>query len=201
VFHYSTYSYTVSVPNATTSVKLTPTVAGANATVKVNGTTVPSATAYGPIALAVGSNTITTVVTAADGITTLTYTITITRSATPGAANTAYQPVSVENPTQVPQLADDGIFVHKGISPNGDGINDFLMIENISQYPDNKLMIMNRNGQLIFEATGYDNSSKVFDGHSNKNGQMQLPGTYFYQLDYTVSGITRHKTGFIVLKY
>ena len=60
---------------------------------------------------------------------------------------------------------------------------------------------MNRNGQLVYQATGYDNSSKVFDGHSNKNGQMQLPGTYFYQLEYTVSGIIKHKTGFLVLKY
>jgi hypothetical protein len=30
---------------------------------------------------------------------------------------------------------------------------------------------------------------------------MQLPGTYFYQLDYTVNGVTKHKTGFLVLKY
>ena len=89
----------------------------------------------------------------------------------------------------------------KSVSPNGDGINDFLLIDNISQYPDNKLMIMNRNGQLIYEAKGYDNASKTFDGHSNKNGQMQLPGTYFYQLDYAVNGLTKHKTGFIVLKY
>ena len=43
--------------------------------------------------------------------------------------------------------------------------------------------------------------SKVFNGHSSKNGQMQLPGTYFYQLDYTVSGTIKHKTGFLVLKY
>jgi hypothetical protein len=76
-----------------------------------------------------------------------------------------------------------------------------LQIDNISQYPDNKLSIMNRNGQLVYQATGYDNSSKVFDGHSSKNGQMQLPGTYFYELDYIVAGIAKHRTGFLVLKY
>jgi len=91
--------------------------------------------------------------------------------------------------------------VHQGVSPNGDGINDFLQIDNITNYPDNKLMIMNRNGQLVYEASGYNNSSKVFDGHSSINRQMQLPGTYFYQLDYTVSGIIKHKTGFLILKY
>ena len=110
--------------------------------------------------------------------------------------------ISATGPTEKPALADDGIVVHQAVSPNGDGINDFLQVENISQFPDNKLSIMNRNGQLIFEATGYDNSSKVFDGHSNKNGQLQLPSaTYFYQLDYTVKGITKHKTGYLVLKY
>jgi hypothetical protein len=60
---------------------------------------------------------------------------------------------------------------------------------------------MNRNGQLVYESKGYDNATKVFDGHSNKTGQMQLPGTYFYSLDYTVKGIIKHKTGFLVLKY
>jgi len=93
------------------------------------------------------------------------------------------------------------INVHQGLSPNGDGVNDFLVIDNIGKCPDNTLSIMNRSGQLIFEAKGYDNSSKVFDGRSNKTGQMQLPGTYFYRLDYTVGGVAKHKTGYLVLKY
>jgi gliding motility-associated-like protein len=107
----------------------------------------------------------------------------------------------VEKPLDEQQLARDNISVREGISPNGDGVNDFLVIDNITNYPDNKLRILSRSGQLIFEAKSYDNSSKVFDGHSNKNGTMQLPGTYFYTLDYTVKGIAKYKTGFIVLKY
>lgn len=96
---------------------------------------------------------------------------------------------------------DDGIVVHRGVSPNGDGINDFLMIEGITAYPDNWLIIANSNGVLVYETKGYDNNSKVFDGHSNKNGRMQRPGTYFYSLAYKVGNIIKHKTGFIVLKY
>jgi len=91
--------------------------------------------------------------------------------------------------------------VHQGVSPNGDGINDFLQIDNITNYPENHLMIINRNGALIFQAKGYDNSKGVFDGHSNINGRMQMPGTYFYALDYNVNGVVKHRTGFIVLKY
>ncbi len=198
IFAPATTSYTLSVVNSKTSMTVKPVTSDANATLKVNGTTLVSGTVSPPIALAVGPNTITVVVTAQDGTTTKTYTITATRAA-PGA-NSFDPGISVTRPTETPVLAEDGIVVHPGVSPNGDGINDFLQIDNINQYPDNKLSIMNRNGLLIFETKGYDNSSKVFNGRS-KSGQVQLPGTYFYQLDYTVNGITKHKTGFIVLKY
>ena len=128
-----------------------------------------------------------------------TYTITATRAS--GGADSFDNGISVTRPTETATIAEDGIAVHQGVSPNGDGVNDYLQIDNISQYPDNKLTIMNRNGQLVYEAKGYDNASKTFDGHSNKNGQMQLPGTYFYELEYTVNGVAKRKTGFLVLKY
>jgi len=203
-FAAGTSSYTASVANTITSITLTPTSSDANATIKVNGATIASGATTAAITLAAGANTITTLVTAQNGTTTKTYTLTVTRAS--GGAD-SYVPIaigtgiSVTKSTETLTLAEDGIQVHQGVSPNGDGINDFLQIDNISQYPNNKLSIMNRNGQLIYETQGYDNSSKVFDGHSNKNGQMQVPGTYFYQLDYTVNGIIKHKTGFLVLKY
>ena len=82
-------------------------------------------------------------------------------------------------------ILDDGITVHQGVSPNGDGINDYLTIDGITNHPDNSLTIIDRNGLIVYQTKGYDNSTKVFDGHSNINGAMQLPGTYFYSLDYT----------------
>jgi len=198
-FAPGTTSYTASVPNSVTAITIVPTAANDAATIKVNGTVVNSGTVSGSIALAVGPNAITTVVTAQDGTTTKTYTLTITRAA--GPINIPDESLSINQPVVSPPIEGDGVIVHQGISPNGDGINDYLTIENITNYPDNKLAIINRNGQLIFETQGYDNSTKVFDGHSNKTGQLQLPGTYFYQLDYTVNGIIKHKTGFLVLKY
>ncbi|WP_295667368.1 gliding motility-associated C-terminal domain-containing protein, partial [uncultured Mucilaginibacter sp.] len=115
--------------------------------------------------------------------------------------NNLYYPESLSEPSPYIALNEDGISVNRGLSPNGDGINDILMIKGITRYPDNKLMIMSRSGELVYEIKGYDNSNKVFDGHSNKTGAMQLPGTYFYSLDYSANGIAKHKTGFIVLKY
>src|SRR6185437_1099413 len=201
-FNYTVTTYTASVTNATASMKITPAASDPGATITVNSATVSSGTASGAITLNVGDNVITTTVTAADGVSTKSYAITVTRAA-PAGLNSVYQPVAVERPANAPGItgADENIVVHQGLSPNGDGLNDRLIIDGITTYPDNKLMIVNRNGQLIFEAKGYDNSQRVFDGHSNKTGAKQLPGTYFYSLDYNVKGVAKHKTGFIILKY
>jgi alpha-tubulin suppressor-like RCC1 family protein len=79
-FAAGTKTYTASVPNTTTSITLTPTLTDVNATTQVKGMTVVSGTASGSIPLSVGTNVITTVVTAQDGTTTSTYTITVTRA-------------------------------------------------------------------------------------------------------------------------
>jgi len=198
-FNNTITSYTRAVSNATTSITFTPTTVDPNATVTINGASTPSGAVSAAQTLVVGNNVENIKVTAQDGVTAITYTVTVTRAS--GSMNSVYEPVSVAKPNDSPRLTEDNINVHQGVSPNGDGINDFLVIENIANYPDNKLQVMNRSGQLIFEAKGYDNSSKIFDGHSNKTGAMQLPGTYFYSLDYVVNGTAKHKTGFIVLKY
>jgi gliding motility-associated-like protein len=197
--------YTASVSATTAAIDAVAKTTDPTAMITINGTTVASGDDSPPITLAVGSTTITTIVTAQDGTTTKTYVITVNRPAALAhiaAAVNGFDPsLSVSNPVNSLQFNGDGILVHQGLSPNGDGINDFLQIDGITNYPDNKLQIMNREGLLVYEAKGYDNSTKVFDGHSNKNGQMQLPGTYFFSLDYIAKGVTQHKTGYIVLKY
>ncbi|MFI5137337.1 MAG: cadherin-like beta sandwich domain-containing protein [Sphingobacteriales bacterium] len=192
-------NYTGSVKYATASVTVTPTTADPTATVTVNGTPVTSGTASGSISLNVGANTITLVGTAPDGVTTKTYTVIVTRATGPEANLAAV--ISVAQPSINLNIENDGILVHQGLSPNGDGVNDFLMIDGITAYPENRLTIINRNGTLVYQAQGYDNTSKVFDGHSTKTGAMQVPGTYFYALDYSVNGVIKHQTGFIILKY
>lgn len=79
-FSATTTSYQVAVPFATSSFTVTPTAATSGATITVNGATVPSGTASGPINLAVGTNTIAVVVTNPDGLATRTYTITVIRA-------------------------------------------------------------------------------------------------------------------------
>ncbi len=80
-FGATTTTYTASVANDRTHVKLTPTVADTGASVTVQGSSVTSGTASGPIALNVGANALTVRVTAEDRTTTKDYTVTVTRAA------------------------------------------------------------------------------------------------------------------------
>lgn len=80
-FNPLTGTYSTTVPNTITSLTVTPTVAQASATVKVNGTPVASGNASTAIPLNVGSNLITTLVTAQNGTTTRIYTIGVNRAA------------------------------------------------------------------------------------------------------------------------
>jgi gliding motility-associated-like protein/uncharacterized repeat protein (TIGR01451 family) len=77
-------------------------------------------------------------------------------------------------------------FVPEGFSPNGDGINEFLLIEHIELYPNNSLIIFNRWGNIVYQKDRYDNS-EPWDGIANKGvriGKGALPtGVYFYILD------------------
>lgn len=79
-FSPSVTSYTLSVPNETTSTTVTATVEDATSTLTINGQSVPSGQAFGPVALAVGQNSVTILVRAVDGVTTKTYSVTITRA-------------------------------------------------------------------------------------------------------------------------
>jgi gliding motility-associated-like protein len=118
----------------------------------------------------------------------------------PGDNN--YLPAAAVTQTfDVVDAAGNEVLIRKAVSPNGDGINDFLYIEGVNEHPNNAVTIINRNGVKVFEIKNYDNSSKVFDGHSNVTGAMQQAGTYFYLLEYTVDGVGRRQTGWFVLKY
>ena len=82
-FSSATTSYSAQVANSVTQTTVTPTVndSGARHIIKLGGVTDSDRT----ISLAVGSNVITVEVTAEDGETTKTYTVTVTRSAPPSS--------------------------------------------------------------------------------------------------------------------
>ncbi|MGI6854427.1 putative Ig domain-containing protein [Mesorhizobium sp. 1B3] len=79
-FNAGTLAYVVSVGNEVETITVTPTAADTKASITVNGQTVTSGTASQPITLAVGLNPVQTVVTAQDGTTIRTYTVSVTRA-------------------------------------------------------------------------------------------------------------------------
>jgi gliding motility-associated-like protein len=151
-----------------------------------------------PITFATGDASIATVMgntlnTLAIGNTTIT-------ASAEGNAN--YLPANAVT-QQIKIIDQEGadLIVRKAVSPNGDGINDFLYIEGVKDYPENNVVIVNRNGVKIAEIKNYDNSSRVFTGKSTVNGRMQPPATYFYMIEIKVNGKTQRDTGYFMLKY
>ncbi|MBN1184097.1 MAG: gliding motility-associated C-terminal domain-containing protein [Bacteroidales bacterium] len=52
----------------------------------------------------------------------------------------------------------DNIEIVNVITPNSDGINDYLTINNIELYPENEVTILNMIGQAIYSTKNYDNT-------------------------------------------
>jgi gliding motility-associated-like protein len=90
--------------------------------------------------------------------------------------------------------------VPEGFSPDGDGINDLLVITGIENYPNNRISIIGRWGDEVFYKDNYQNS---WNGKANRGlliGSDELPSsTYFYILDLYGDG-TQVLKGYIYLQ-
>ena len=78
-FNSAVTAYQVVLPNATTSISVTPAFVDLSSSIAVNGVACASGSPAGPIALNVGSNTINVVVSAEDGVTQKTYVVSVLR--------------------------------------------------------------------------------------------------------------------------
>jgi gliding motility-associated-like protein len=67
------------------------------------------------------------------------------------------------------------IYFYNTFSPNGDGINDLFYIGNVVKYPNNRLEVYTRTGQLVYAKSDYDNS---WDG--TNYGDKLPAATYYY---------------------
>lgn len=77
--------------------------------------------------------------------------------------------------------------IPEAFSPNGDNINEYFEIIGIEHYPGNSITIINRWGNMVYEARNYgiDTSPKFWDGKwADGSGNKNVPpGTYFYVLN------------------
>ena len=92
------------------------------------------------------------------------------------------------------------IIFSKGFSPNGDGQNDTWVIENIDNYPNNKVAIFNRWGEKMYQANDYKND---WDGKANQRGgsNEKLPvGSYLYIIHFNEPGVASIQ-GWLYINY
>ena len=107
------------------------------------------------------------------------------------------------NQTTATILVQAGVLtVPKGFSPNNDHTNDQWIIEGIRDYPNNQIKIFNRWGNVVYQASGYNNITVVWGGeatHGITFGNGQLPdGTYFYVID--LGNAQKPLSGYLILK-
>ncbi|MFZ9027708.1 MAG: gliding motility-associated C-terminal domain-containing protein [Crocinitomicaceae bacterium] len=67
-------------------------------------------------------------------------------------------------------------------SPNGDNANDIYDIHGIEAYPDNRFIVLNRWGNVVFETESYHNVTNFWSGESNQGNQLP-DGVYFVLLE------------------
>lgn len=90
--------------------------------------------------------------------------------------------------------------VYEGVSPNNDGLNDYMRIEGIHRYNRNRVRIFDRFNNMVWEAVGYDNEGVRWDGQANRGiARSRLPdGTYYYTV--YLEETRKMYSGYVILK-
>ncbi|MCD0489495.1 YDG domain-containing protein [Pedobacter sp. MC2016-14] len=78
------------------------------------------------------------------------------------------------------------------MTPNGDGVNDKWIVDNIDMYPNNQVKVFDQGGRVLFSKKGYDNSWEATVG-----GVVLAEGTYYYIIDFGKDRLV--KTGYITV--
>jgi gliding motility-associated-like protein len=95
----------------------------------------------------------------------------------------------------------DKVNVFNAVSPNGDGLHDFLNIQDLEYFTSNAVFIYNRIGQLVYTMEGYENEipGMRFEGLSD-SGEDLPNGTYYWYVQMTsAEGKDYKQSGFFVL--
>lgn len=87
------------------------------------------------------------------------------------------------------------IVIFTAVSPNRDGNNDVFYIAGIEEFPQSKLTIYNRWGNIVYQVTNYQNDWRG----TWKNNQELPDGAYFYLLELNEPNDNRRFRGFLEL--
>lgn len=111
-----------------------------------------------------------------------TYTVTVTTA----AGCTSTRQITLTTAEDIRQVTGTNV-----ITPNGDGVNDNLIIKNVDLYPDNELEVFDRAGRKIYTKKGYQN-----EWNGTLNGTPLAEGTYYYIINF--KNVGKYK-GFITI--
>ncbi len=126
----------------------------------------------------ISSNTVAA--PAVRGVQDITYTLTVTARGGCSTSDDVF--VKVLRQPEIPNT----------FTPNNDGINDYWAIKYLEDYPDNKVQVFTRTGQLVFERRRYN---QPWNG--TFNGKPLPVDTYYYIIE---PGNSRKPiTGFVTL--
>lgn len=78
------------------------------------------------------------------------------------------------------------ITIFNAVTPNNDGINDTWTIDNITDYPNNRITIYNRWGLQVAEIKGYNNKDKIWPAREQLDFLNST--TYFYVIELESGG-------------
>ena len=90
----------------------------------------------------------------------------------------------------VPGSDYEPLVIRNAFSPNGDGVNDKWVIDNLSLYPDNQLTLINRWGNEVLTVKDYQN---------DWDGSQLAEGTYYYILKVNMCGEYSTFNGYITI--
>jgi gliding motility-associated-like protein len=71
-------------------------------------------------------------------------------------------------------------FIANALTPNGDGANDFWLIGGLEFFPEAKVQVFNRWGQVVFESTGYPSP-----WNGSFEGELLPVADYYFIIDYS----------------
>ncbi|WP_338873252.1 gliding motility-associated C-terminal domain-containing protein [Spirosoma sp. SC4-14] len=95
------------------------------------------------------------------------------------------EPTSITLHSLQPEEEATTVFIPEGFSPNGDGINDYFVVQRLPAGVTIQLEIYNRWGSVVYRNNNYKND---WDGTANQGiktttAMQGLPdGTYYYQI-------------------
>jgi gliding motility-associated-like protein len=94
----------------------------------------------------------------------------------------------------------DELKIYTGFSPNGDQMNEYFVIDGVSNFPNNKLTIFNRWGNLVYFKEKYGigvDKTQLWNG--TWTDQPLPDGTYFFLFEEGTTGGKTH-SGYVQIK-